>query len=201
MEQPQQPQQQNKDTTIYNDKYDAPILKKRYTNFQNTYKEDEELIQNGLPIRHQNTPEDITENIAKIIIRKFENDNSCVWCKGVDKKHGLTGDLYSNKYDKNAPIEIKSFTSDGPSQFGPKKKFGVLYFLDLRKWLDDEIVLWKVNLTDTSNEFRNIKVNKTQTMGEQLLENRRPRITWDSLYPQISEFCEKIYEGPFENIF
>ena len=130
------------DDNILNDMYNETTLIERFTNFKNMYISDNELIKNGLKIRHQNTPEDITENITKFIIRKYENDKSCVWCKGVDKKYGLTGDLYSNKYEKIAPIEVKSFTSSGPSQFGPDKKFGVLYFLDLRKWLDNEIVLW-----------------------------------------------------------
>jgi len=183
------------------DKYSKEILTDRFINFKNMYIKDEELIKNGLPIRHQNTPEDITENITKFIIRKYENDKNCVWCKVVDKKFGLTGDLYSNKYDKNAPIEVKSFTSNGPSQFGPGKKFGVLYFLDLRKWLNNEIILWKVNLNDLSDEFKNIKVSKTQTMKQQFDEGRRPHISWSNIYPQISTFCEKIYEGTFENIF
>jgi hypothetical protein len=186
---------------VLSDKYDETILIMRFENFKNTYLSDEKLIKNGLKIRHQNTPEDITENIVKFIIRKYENEKTCVWCKGVDKKYGLCGDLYSNKYEKKLPIEVKSFTSNGPSQFGPNKKFGVLYFLDLRKWLNNEITLWKVNLSHQSNEFRNIKVNKTQTMGEQLLEGRRPHISWDDIHPQVSDFCEKIYEGTFENIF
>jgi hypothetical protein len=186
---------------ILNDEYDEQLLIERLQNFKKMYISDQELINKGIPIRHQNTPEDITENIAKFIIRKIENDKSCVWCKGINKKYGLTGDLYSNKYDKTTPIEVKSFTSIGPSQFGPDKKFGVLYFLDLRKWLNNEIILWKVNLNHLSDEFKNIKVSKTQTMGEQFLEGRRPRISWDNIYPQISEFCEKIYEGTFENIF
>lgn len=186
---------------ISEDNYDKHSLIKRFTKFKENYVSDKELISNGLKIRHQNTPEDITENITKFIIRKYENDTSCVWCKGVDKKWRLTGDLFSNKHEKTAPIEVKSFTSNGPSQFGPDKKFGVLYFLDLRNWLDDEIILWKVNLNYTSQEFKNIKVNKVQTMGDQLLEGRRPHISWDNIYPQITEFCEKIYVGTFENIF
>jgi hypothetical protein len=184
-----------------NDMYDENILKSRFINFKNMYISDEQLIKNGLKIRHQNTPEDITENITKFIIRNYENDMSCVWCKGVDKKHGLTGDLFSNKYEKSTPIEVKSFTSNGPSQFGPDKKFGVLYFLDLRKWLNDIIILWKVNLNYLSDEFKNIKVNKSQTMEKQLLEGRRPHISWDNIHPQISDFCEKVYEGTFEGIF
>lgn len=191
----------NIDGEILNDLYDESTLRSRFTIFKNMYISDEQLKKNGLKIRHQNTPEDITENITKFIIRNYENEKSCVWCKGVDKKYGLTGDLFSNKYEKSAPIEVKSFTSDGPSQFGPDKKFGVLYFLDLRQWLCDKIILWKVNLNYLSEEFKNIKVNKTQSMGEQLLEGRRPHISWDNIYPQICDFCEKVYEGTFEEIF
>jgi hypothetical protein len=77
----------------------------------------------------------------------------------------------------------------------------VLYFLDLRKWLNNEIVLWKVNLNYLSDEFKNINVNKKQTLGNQLIEGRRPHISWDNIYPQISNLYEKIYEGTFENIF
>jgi len=187
--------------TPYDDHYDENILRSRYVNFKNTYINDDMLIKNGLNIRHQNTPEDITENIAKYIIRNYENEKSCVWCKGVDKKHGLSGDLFSNKYNKECAIEVKSFTSNGPTQFGPNKKFSVLYFLDLRNWLNDKIILWKANLTDTSLEFKNIKINKTQTVGDQQLSRRRPHISWDKIYPQISEYCIKIYEGTFDDIF
>lgn len=186
---------------LYDDKYYKERLIKRFYNFKKFYMSDVELIKDGLPIRHQNTPEDITENITKFIIRKYENDTSCVWCKGVDKKHSLTGDLYSNKYNKKYPIEVKSFTSNGPSQFGPNKKFGVLYFLDLRNWLNNEIILWKVNLNNDSNEYKNIKVSKTETISDQINKKRRPHISWNKIYPQIKEYCQQIYKGTFEEIF
>ena len=121
------------DNEILTDMYGEEILIKRFMNFKNMYIYDEELIKGGLRIRHQNTPEDITENITKFIIRKYENDKSVVWCKGVDKKYKIIGDLFSNKYKKTEPIEVKSFTSNGPSQFGPDKKFGVLYFFRFKK--------------------------------------------------------------------
>jgi hypothetical protein len=148
----------------------------------------------GLNIRHQNPPEDITENIAKFIIHNYD-DPSCKWSKGI----GLKGDLFSSKYSLKS--EVKAFTSDGPSQFGPKKTFDMLYFLDLRKWIEDQIILWRVNLTNESPEMKKLKINKTQTHQDQCSEGRRPRISWDKLYPQISDHCEKIFEGPFEDIF
>ena len=110
---------------LHDDLYTQDILISRYINFKNMYISDETFIRNGLKIRHQNTPEDITENITKFIIRNYEKDDSCLWCKGI-KKSGITGDLMSNKYE--FPIEVKSFTSNGPSQFGPDKKFGVYTF-------------------------------------------------------------------------
>lgn len=191
----------NLDMDEINDNYDENMLKKRFTYFKNIYLSEKELIEKGLRIRHQNTPEDITENITKFIIRNYENNKSCIWCKGIDKKYGFWGDLYSNKYDKTRCIEVKSFTSNGPSQFGPNKKFSVLYFLDLRLFLENTIILWKVNLSDNSTEFKNILINKNQTMGEQFIQGRRPHISWNSLYPQICQFCEIIYQGTFENIF
>jgi hypothetical protein len=152
------------------DKYTEAILRKRYNRYRDNYIFDSELISStSLPIRHQNPPEDITENITKFIIINHDNDPSCKWAKGL----GLKGDLYSEKYNIDTPPEVKAFTSDGPSQFGPKKKFGVLYFLDMRKWIDDIIILWRVNLTNDSPKMKQIKMNRTQTHEEQCLEGRR----------------------------
>lgn len=185
-------------SSIIQDKYTPIILRQRYYFFKNAYIELSKLITTTqLPIRHQNPPEDITENIAKFIIRNYDNDISCKWAKEI----GLNGDLYSNKYDSKSLLEVKAFISDGPTQFGPKKKFSVLYFLDLRNWISDKIILWRVNLTNESAEIKQIKMNKMQTHENQCDQGRRPRITWDKLYPQISDHCVKIYEGTFENIF
>lgn len=181
---------------INDDRYTSDILRKRYSNFKNNYEQDTEIIETTkLNIRRQNPPEDITENIVKFIIQNYGNDLSCKWAKGIGKK----GDLCSDSFDTS--IEVKAFISNGPSQFGPKKKFGVIYFLDLRTFMTDNIILWKVNLNNESPEIKNIKMNKTQTYSDQCLAGRRPHISWNKLYPQIHEHCHKIYEGTFENIF
>lgn len=180
------------------DKYTAIILRSQYSRYKQNYEETAKIIQQtGLPIRHQNPPEDITENIAKFIIQNYDGDTSCKWAKSL----GIKGDLYSDKYTIDMPIEIKSFTSDGPSSFGPNKKFGVLYFLNMRGWLEDRIILWKVNLTSESPEWKQLKMNKNQTHEEQCKEKRRPHISWDKIYPQIENHCNKVYDGTFENIF
>jgi len=172
------------------DRYTSDILQKRYADYKNSVETTLKIIkETGLPIRNQNPPEDITENIVKFLIKNKEKDAS------------LNGDLYSDNYDHEYPIEIKAFTSDGPSSFGPKKKFGVIYFLDMRGWLNDVFILWKVNVSSNSTEWKQIKMNKTQTNSDQCDEGRRPHISWDKIYSQIEEKCVKVYEGTFENIF
>ena len=99
------------------------------------------------------------------------------------------------------PPEVKAFTSDGPSSFGPKKKFGVLYFLDMRDWLNNRFILWKVNVSTNSPEWRNIKMNKTETNEDQCKQKRRPHISWEKIYSQIPDKCIKVYDGTFEGIF
>lgn len=180
------------------DKYTADILQQRYQDYKNSAETTLKIIkETGLPIRNQNPPEDVTENIVKFIIRNYENDMSVKWAKAI----GLTGDLYSDNYVHEYPIEVKSLTSDGPSSFGPKKKFGIIYFLDMREWLNNIFTLWKVNVSSNSTEWKQIKMNKTQTHADQCDEGRRPHISWDNIHSQIGEKCVKVYEGTFENIF
>ena len=180
------------------DKYTGDVLRVRYTGFLDTYVSTAEIIKTtGLPIRHQNPPEDVTENMAKFIIQNYDNDPTCKWAKSI----GHVGDLYSEKYSTEYPPEVKALTSDGPSSFGPEKKFSVIYFLDMRQWLNDIFILWRVNLTSEASEWKGMKMNKTQTFEDQCLQGKRPHISWDNIYPQITDHCVKVYEGTFEGIF
>ena len=145
----------------------------------------------GVKVRLPSIPEDISENIVKEIIHNKLNDKTTRW----DYK---MGDLQSQKEGK---LECKCFTSNGPPSFTPSSNWDVIYFLDARNWLSDHFILYRVSLKRTSPEWKNIRVNKHQTFEEQANQGRRPRITWDALYPQISPFCDKVYEGSFDNIF
>ena len=103
--------------------------------------------------------------------------------------------------NKEGKQECKCFTSDGPPSFTPSSEWDVIYFLDARKWLNNHFILYRVSLKRTSDEWKNIKVSKSQTFEDQTKQGRRPRITWESLKPQIEPYCEKVYEGIFEDIF
>jgi hypothetical protein len=173
------------------DTYSLDVLKEQYTIHQNYVKmrmaSSKKL---GVTIRFPCIPEDISENLVKFILHK-KGDVTSRW----NTEHG---DLYSDIEGKQ---ECKCFTSDGPLSFTPSSEWDVLYFLDAQKWLTNEFVLYKVNIKRSSTEWKNIKVNKTQTFEEQATMGRRPRINWTLLYPQVSHVCEKIFEGSIDSIF
>ncbi len=145
----------------------------------------------GVNVRLPSIPEDISENIVKQIIHNKLNDKTSTWnCK--------SGDLYSITEGKQ---ECKCFTSDGPCSFTPSSDWDIIYFLDARKWLNDYFILYRISLKKSSDEWKNIRVNKTQTFEDQSNQGRRPRINWEYLYPQIEKYCTKVYEGIFNDIF
>ena len=180
------------ESDVYKDSYTGELLREQYNLHKNYVSQRIKTTKEiGVNVRLPNMPEDISENIIKEIIRNKLNDKSSTWdCK--------TGDLHSQKEGKQ---ECKCFTSDGPLSFTPSSDWDVIYFLDARNWLNDKLALYKVTLKMSSIEWKNIKVSKTQTFADQTKQGRRPRITWESLYPSIASNCIKIYEGTFDDIF
>lgn len=147
----------------------------------------------GYKIRLSSIPEDISENIVKHILRTHGEDKTCIWdCD--------TGDLHSVYEGKQ---ECKCFTSNGPLSFTPSSAWDVIYFLDAREWLSDDGIfkLYRIPLKRTSEEWKAIKMNKKQTFEDQCKQGRRPRISWEGLFPQISNHCNLVFQGSFESIF
>jgi len=187
------------------DNYSEQALKERffhhklYVESTLTWKQEHGIEQARLP----NMPEDISENIVKFIARNTLNMQDCVWTKGAEQQSDdedqiTTGDLHSTSIGK---LECKCFTSDGPISFGPTESWNVLYFLDARDWLNDHFVLYAFNDTNLSADWQNVKVNKTQTYADQCKAKRRPRISWNSLQPQLGIKCVMVYDGSFDDIF
>lgn len=171
------------------EKYTQSILREQF-NLHKSYVVGRKntTIALGLNVRLPSIPEDISENLIKFIIHK--TDKTSTWdCKG---------DLQSSV---EGIQECKCFTSDGPLSFTPTSDWDVIYFLDARNWLTDHFVMYKIPLKKTSEEWKNIKVSKAQTFEDQCKQGRRPRITWDSLKPQIESYCIKVYEGSFDDVF
>lgn len=70
----------------FEDKYTKYILISQYNLYRENYHYRQKLIDAGIPIRHANLPEDISENLTKFIIQKYEGDDTCKWAKGINKK-------------------------------------------------------------------------------------------------------------------
>lgn len=176
------------------DKYTKEVLQAQY-NIHKEYVEKRISLSKELKInfRLPCIPEDISENIIKFAIHKT-GDKTCTW------NHGKGGDLVAEHEDKTVKIECKCFTSSAPLSFTPSSIWETIYFMDATDWLENSFVIYKINLSNASDSWKQIKVNKTQTMEDQTKQGRRPRITWYALYPQISDYCEKIYEGTFEEL-
>lgn len=186
---------------LANDKYTAETLRGKYTAFR-VYYLSELTDQAELKTRMPNMPEHISENIVKFIIRNHLGIES-YWAKHVDKP----GDLWSPTENVQ---ECKCFMSDGPSSFGPDKVWDVAYFLDLRKWVADEIVLYRTALSPRDEQWQNIRMSgehsRKKEGGESWRDQcqtrgARPHIGWEALYPQIREHCTEVYRGSFEDIF
>ena len=132
-------------------------------------------------------PEYISENIIMSILNKP---------RPVVKKLTRGGDLYSETEQK---LECKCFTSRGPISFGPKETWNVLYILDGTEYLHrDSFKLYRVDMSN--EEFGQILINSKDTYHEQCRSNKRPRITWNSLRPQIIKNCSLLFDDEIGNI-
>lgn len=177
---------------IMADRYTEDLLRERYTAFRTFYVSGM-THSRELGVRLPNMPEDVSENIIKFVIRN-KLGVEAHWARHV----GKPGDLWS---PTERVVESKSFMSDGPCSFGPDKTWDVIYFLDLRKWIEDEIVVYRCTLTPRDEAWQNIRMNKRENWMNQVSVGRRPHIGWNILYPQIAGSCAEVYRGTFEGIF
>ncbi len=134
--------------------------------------------------RYPNFPEDISENIVKFLIEDTEG----IKCKRLKTK----GDLITSE---NKHLEVKCFTSLGPSSFGPNEAWDVIYFLDAQDFLNGNFILHKVNLSNSSSTFQSIPLNSRQTYGDQCKQKRRPRISFENLQRHIRGHTTTIFNG------
>jgi hypothetical protein len=139
-----------------------------------------------------NFPEDISENIVAYYIQNIEH-NECHW------EHIKSGDLIMG----NDKIEVKCINSTGPSSFGPKEEWKILYFIDVRGLFTDEnkIKIYKINIPFEDDRFQTIKVNKKDTFKDQALQGRRPRISFKKIQEQIPENVDLVYHDTVDRLF
>jgi hypothetical protein len=135
-------------------------------------------------IRMPNFPSEVSEHIVKLILEKRHN-LPIIW-------KPKTGDLADSQGRK---LEVKCFSSEGPSSFGPTTQWHRLYFLDATRATDLHFKCYEINLN--RNEFASIvKINETQTYQMQCDQGMRPHLTFAKLAPQLGdEQLKLIFDG------
>ena len=145
-------------------------------------------------IRNENFPSHLSENIVKVCLNKLlysDSDKKVSWNTDV-------GDLQIGT-DK---LEVKAFSSLGPSSFGPEESWTKLYFLDATNVIEKKFKVYEVNLTNTNDLWQNIQVNSIQTYRDQCLEGRRPRFNFKHIQKQLpSEYIKLLFDGHISQLF
>jgi hypothetical protein len=93
-------------------------------------------------------------------------------------------------------IEVKCSSSKGHLSFGPTQKFDELYCVDASDFLNDKIIIYKIN---EPQKIKELRVNKLETFEQQCQQKRRPRISLQILLSNL--FFTKLYEGNISTFF
>ena len=138
--------------------------------------------------RMDNFPSHISENIVKFALFKKYNI-----MPNWDTK---TGDLDLF----NLKIEVKGFSSTGPSSFGPTEEWDILYFVDCTDFINKNFKVYEIRLSSKNNIWKNIKVSKNETIQDQSIQKRRPHIIFSSIKSQIFNYCNIIFDNNIINL-
>jgi hypothetical protein len=142
-------------------------------------------------IRCQNFPSEISENIVRLYWKKHKRFN-LNW--GLHK----CGDLSFNFNNIVKIIEVKGYSSDGPTSFGPKEKWDMIYFVDCKDYNSYNFKIYEIPLKNTSKEFRNINMSKEKTFGSISDENKRGELRAcfeKNIMPQLENHCKLVFNG------
>ena len=96
-------------------------------------------------------------------------------------------------------IEVKCFSSLGPSSFGPTEKWDLLYFLDAMDFKNKNFKLYEIRMSNNHDTWCNIKMNKQETYKEQCDSGKRPHIAFEKIKEQLDKinvnYCKLIWSG------
>lgn len=182
----------NKELSKLKDNFDIKIIELLLDNYIEKIK----LIKNinikldKRKIRNDNFPSEISENILKYVFYKKY--------KIMPNWNTIKGDLelFNGKI-----LEVKAFSSDGPTSFGPNEKWNILYIVDCKRFMEKRFKVYEINLSNNNEIFKNIKINKNETYYEQCLQKRRPRIKFDILKKQLNNNINIIFDDIIDKLY
>lgn len=166
------------------DNYNSTVTFENEINKQLKYKK----------IRQTNFLSHISENIAKFAYYKKHNIMP-TW----DTK---TGDLEIKSNKKKLKIEVKGSInlSNGPPTFGPTEKWNIILFVDAINTMKKRYIVYEFNISNASDKWKNLKINKTQTFEDQCKQKRRPRLKFSEIKKQLLNDCVIIFNGHINDL-
>jgi len=175
-----------------NDNFTLDIVNKLLDNYIDKINLNKEINKklDKRKIRNDNFPCAISENIVKYAFSKKYN----IMPSWNTKKGDL--ELLDNKI-----LEVKAFSSIGPTSFGPNEMWYRLYIIDCTKFIEKKFKIYEINLSNNDSKFQNIKVNKNETFYSQSKNKRRPRISFNDLQKQLSENMKVIFDDSLEKLY
>lgn len=172
------------------DTFSFKILKRSLSSYKDYVIETREISKKlrGKKYRAPNFPSEISENIVKFAIKKSKRI-----CPTWNTKSGdLTLDLLT--FEKK--LEIKGFSSSGPSSFGPKSIWDIIYFIDCHDFMKDKFTVYEISLPNNNKHWMNLKMNSKQTYKQQCNQGRRPRISFKNIQLQLNKkYVKVIFTG------
>lgn len=120
-----------------------------------------DMIIRSAHTRGINIPETITETLL-------------CYVSNFKLNKGSGGDAFDDSTNRIIEIKATSNYERDTSSFSPKEEFDTLYFVRLDKRED---IMYFYDLGINSLALKDIKVNSTQTLGEQQNQGRRPRFS------------------------
>lgn len=100
----------------------------------------------------------------------------CCYAMGFKWNKGSSGDAVDDSNGQKRIIEMKATSNWNldTTSFSPKENFDALFFLRLDK-RNDNLYIYDTGVN--SAKLKTIRVNQTETLGEQQLAGRRPRFS------------------------
>ncbi len=173
---------------------------KKFTEFENRVKNIKGVKskKKNLIGRRPNFPEYISENIVKIFF----------WYKyGKILTDSGNVDLTMQLRDKKLRIEVKAFSSTGPTSFGDKECWDLLYFVDATDFINKKFRIYEIHASDDSKEFGSliVRAGKTYEMARaeakiKKSNNFRPRWQFSKICEHLNEKTQIVYDGTLSGI-
>jgi len=148
------------------DESDINIITKAYFAWK-----DSNEVYNAYGMRRANFPELISEGLTSAIFGWKRTNGTNITglpSNSMDLIDTETGDM----------IQLKACSTDannrpGPTSFGPRTEFDILIFMHM-DCTTDTAFWYKLD----AESYKNIHVNKRETIGDQQAQGKRPRVTF-----------------------